>query len=568
MSDDKIYGLDLGTTNSCLSVLEDGRPRIVPIDGSGVVPSVVSLDGQNVVVGRRAWNRAAAFPEVTVKSVKRLMGGGQKVALGSREYRPEEISALILGYLAEEARRLEGLRVKRAVITVPAYFSDAQRRATLEAGELAGLKVERIVNEPTAAALFYDQIRLGGEEAVGPWKHALVYDLGGGTFDVSILRLSEIIEVLTSLGDTRLGGDDFDARLVSRLIGEIREQGGPDLSGFRPALARLGPVAERVKIELSERGTARVEETGIPVPSGRPVTLSTEISRSEFEGLTAHLLERTLDFVDQALAEARLQAGDIDRVILVGGMSRMPAVGLRLTGMFGGARMPAVDPDLSVALGAAVQGGLITGENLDQILLDVTAHTLSLAALSPSSRRLECEPVIPRNTPVPAVRSNLFRTISDGQKLVELKIYQGESRRPEDNILIGRTDLELTPAEAHCPIEVEYSYDLNGLVQVRAEQMGYSRRTALVIDSRNPQGLASQALELLDEGGEPAADQTPAGAGINFAIRKARSRLEKLAGPDRDILAGLLARYQAALAAEADDLDDLEDELLNFMDER
>jgi molecular chaperone DnaK len=576
---EKIYGIDLGTTNSCLSVLEDGKPRVIPIDDNGLTPSVVSLDGDTLLVGRRALNRAVAFPDDSVKSIKRLMGKNETVSLGGKEFSPEEISAKILGYLRDEANRLEGHNVQRAVITVPAYFSDSQRLATIEAGKQAGLTVERIVNEPTAAALFYDQLRVeaeGREIGGGRWKHALVYDLGGGTFDVSVLRLGEIIEVLASTGDTRLGGDDFDACLVNLLLEKIRENGGADLQGWRPAVARLSAAAEQAKIALSTKAQVLIEETHIPAPDGSSCTVSLQISRDEFEGLTEYLLDRTIDFVRKALDEARLRADDIDRIIPVGGMTRMPAVAERLEEMFSNAQIAIADPDLSVSLGAAIDGGIINGENVEQILLDVTAHTLSLAVLS-SDNQKECAPIIPRNTTIPAVRSRRFVTVVDNQEWVRLEVYQGEGLYPEDNVLIGVAELTLAQADAYCPVEVEYSYDLNGMIHMVAEQIGYSRRTEVEFDSRNPQVEWTQELDLFDidsddsdyEIDDDIDDEPDTGGhviGINFVIKRARTLLEKTEGENRKQLADLLGRYEKALAEDSADLDALEDDLLTFMD--
>ncbi|MDR3177288.1 MAG: Hsp70 family protein [Desulfovibrio sp.] len=576
----KIYGIDLGTTNSCISVLEDGKPRVIPVDDNGLVPSVVSLDGDKLVVGRRALNRAIAFPDDSVKSIKRLMGTNETVALGGQKFTPEEISAKILGYLRDEANRLEGHNVERAIITVPAYFSDSQRRATIEAGKQAGLTVERIINEPTAAALFYDQLRVEAEGRVlggGSWKHALVYDLGGGTFDVSILRLGEIIEVLASTGDTRLGGDDFDACLVNLLLEKIRENGGPDLQGYRPAMARLSAAAEQAKTALSAKAEVLVEEAYIPTPDGSPCTVSHTIQRNAFEGLTGYLLDRTIDFVRKALDEARLRTADIDRVIPVGGMTRMPAVAERLEEIFADAQIAVADPDRSVSLGAAIDGGIINGENVEQILLDVTAHTLSLAALSFPAGEEECVPVIPRNTTIPAVRSRRFATTVDNQKIVRLKAYQGEALYPEDNVLIGTTYLTLAKADAFCPIEVEYSYDLNGMIHMVAEQKGYSRRTEVEFDSRNPQIERTQELDFFDDGDSSAQggcgdekdnerDTAQAATGTNFVINRARALLERIEGENREQLVDLLGRYEKALFEDSAELDVLEDDLLAFMD--
>lgn len=503
-----IYGIDLGTTNSCLSVLENGRPRVIPVDDTGVVPSVISLDGGKILAGRKALNRSLAFPEFSCRSVKRLMGSETKVVLGKKEFRPEQISGHILGYLISEAKKLEGRSVKKAVITVPAYFSDAQRRATREAGQLAGLEVARLINEPTAAALFYDLVNVGDKASDSPvtdWKHALVYDLGGGTFDVSVLRLGDIIEILASTGDTNLGGDDFDSLIAGLLVESIQEHGGPDVSSYPPAMARIRFAAEEAKRKLSELGTVMVEEPSIPTGSGgATASLSMELTRTALETLTEKLIERTIDLVDDALKESRLIPRDIDRVILVGGMTRMPIITQELSKIFGNAQLPAVDPDLSVAHGAAVQGGIITGENPDQILVDVAAHSLSLVALDEDE--LKCTIIIPRNTAIPTKRARVFYTMVHNQEIVQLRIYQGESEDPGKNKLIGHKILHLAPAERQCPIEVEYSYDLNGIIHVVAKQRGYGRKVELEIDSRNPdlnsqQNLFSQDAHIKGVGG-------------------------------------------------------------------
>ncbi|MDR1508994.1 MAG: Hsp70 family protein [Synergistaceae bacterium] len=581
MSDSKIFGIDLGTTNSCISVLDNGAPRVIPADGNGVVPSVISVDGGEILVGRKAKNRAAAFPEQSVRSVKRRMGTGSRVSIGGKSYNPEDISAMILRYLCDEAMRLEGHKVSNVVITVPAYFSDAQRRATIEAGKMAGLTVERIINEPTAAALFYDHINIASGASAGLWKYALVYDLGGGTFDVSVLRMSEIIEVLASTGDTKLGGDDFDRCVVDRLLGAIAANGGADVSEFTPALARLSAIAEQAKMELSVKATVRIEEANIPTPDGHGCTLLTDVSRNDLEVWTSHLLERTVDFVRKALDEAKLHTRDIDKVLLVGGMTRMPVVTQRLTELFGDASMPAVDPDLSVAFGAAIQGGIINGENVEQILLDVTSHTLSLGALDIFSGMIKCAPIIPRNTQIPATRARLFWTVEDRQKIVELDVYQGESELPEENTCIGRTRLELAKAESHSPIEVEYSYDLNGIIHLTAEQKGFSKKVEVYFDSRNPEKEYSQELDddwpddldeldELDEPDEPDAPSTlkTSAPPVNFVTHRAKTLLDGMSpGPRKTSLADLLKRYESALVDDADDIDDIEDELLSAMDE-
>ncbi|MDR1621258.1 MAG: Hsp70 family protein [Synergistaceae bacterium] len=575
----KIYGIDLGTTNSCISVLKDGKPYTIPVDGNGIVPSVVSLDGSNLLVGRKAWNRAAAFPEQSIRSVKRLMGTTEKLKLGNKDYDPEDISAMILRYLCDEALRIEGHEVEKVVITVPAYFSDAQRRATMEAGKRAGLTVERIINEPTAAALFYDHVLASDGEPESKnsaealpkeaSQYALVYDLGGGTFDVSVLHMGEIIEVLASTGDTHLGGDDFDKRIVRHLLHEIKEKEKVDLEDYVPALARLNAVAERAKISLSEKASVRVEETRIPTPKGKSCTVSMEFSREEFEAMTEDFVDRTVASVEKAMEEAKLSPDKIGKVLLVGGMTRMPAIAARLEQIFGGARMPVVDPDLSVSNGASIQGGIISGENCEQILVDVTPHTLSLESLTYDYEQLECSPIIPRNTQIPVTRARTFATVSHHQRIAELKVYQGESRFPADNTLIGETYLELAPAEAHCPILVEYSYDLTGIVHLVAEQKGYSRKTEIRIDSRNPQLFSSQGLQEIEDGADDEDEEAEEQAiAINFVTQRARNLISKMQdGEKKNALAEALARYEKALVDDDSLVDEIEDELLALIEE-
>ncbi|MDR1873913.1 MAG: Hsp70 family protein [Synergistaceae bacterium] len=577
---EKIYGIDLGTTNSCISVLEGGKPVTIPVDGSGIVPSVVSLDGKNMLVGRKAWNRAAAFPRQSIRSVKRLMGTTEELTLGDKSYEPEDISAMILRYLCDEAHRIGGHEVERVVITVPAYFSDAQRRSTMEAGKRAGLTVERIINEPTAAALFYDHVRASSGDASAKdgsagGRYSLVYDLGGGTFDVSILQMGDIIEVLASTGDTHLGGDDFDNRIVTRILEQIREKDGLNLEDHLPALARLRAVAENAKIALSRKASVWIEETHIPAPRGKNCTVSMELSREAFEDLTEDLVERTITSVEQAMQEARLAPGQIGRVLLVGGMTRMPIIPARLEKIFGAAQMPAVDPDLSVANGAAIQGGIISGENCEQILVDVTPHTLSLKTLSYAGERLfDCVPIIPRNTQIPVTRARTFHTVVRHQELVQLQVYQGESPEPEGNTLIGMTDLKLAKAEANCPIIVEYSYDLNGIVHLVGEQKGYSRKTELRIDSRNPELFGSQDLTEIEDGEDEdesaEGNSEDAGSAVNFVTQRARTLIAGMeAGEARDLLSSLLVRYEEALRDGGDegDVDEIEDELLSLMED-
>jgi molecular chaperone DnaK len=583
---DKIYGIDLGTTNSCLSVL-DGQPKVIPIDGDGIVPSVVSYDGFQFLVGRRALNRAIAYPEQTARSIKRLMGTEEKVVLNDTSYSPEDISAMILSYLAKEGQKITGSEIRRVVITVPAYFSQAQRQATISAGEKANLIVERIINEPTAAALFYDLLNVGRKEEA-PWRHALVYDLGGGTFDASVLRMGEITEVLASTGDTHLGGDDFDALIVELLLERLRETHNVDLRDYRPAVARLTAAAEKAKITLSSRGTVLIEEAMIPGTT-KTYSLSMELSRSEFENRVSGLLDRSLEFTRKALDESGLKPGEIDRVLLVGGMSRMPAVAERLREIFGHAQMPVVDPDLSVANGAAVQGGLITGENAEQVLIDVTAHTLSV--LVNDNFNLRCSTIIPRNTPIPATRSQLYSTMIPNQAVGMVEVYQGESKLPKENQFIGSSPLNLARVATRTPIEIEFSYDLNGMIHVVAEQKGYNRRLELHLDSLHPSAPTKEMNEERsfwdvmgeddedeqdendygdDLANEPASDEDDSDQtkeAMNFVINRAKAILANLnPGEDKDRLSELLDRYVVALRQDLDDVDELEDELLELME--
>jgi molecular chaperone DnaK len=596
---EKIFGIDLGTTNSCLAVLED-KPRVIPIDGSGIVPSVVSFDRSSILVGRKALNRSMAFPEESVRSIKRLMGTSDKVNIGEQTFEPEKISSLILSYLRDEAKIIEGIDVKRVVITVPAYFSEAQRRATLKAGELAGLKVERIINEPTAAALFYDLLKVTthvGETSANQGGYSLVYDLGGGTFDVSILRMGDITEVLSSLGDTHLGGDDFDLCLATYLVETMELKNTKAFLNNRSSMARLLAIAEKVKIQLSTRGSSQIMETRIPGPDRSDYSLQLTVVISEFEALTEHLVNKTITLTEKALSEANLLPTDIERVLLVGGMTRMPVISRRLSAIFGKAQLPAVDPDLSVAKGAAVQGGIITGENYEQILVDVTAHTLSLMAND--FLVTKCVPIIPRNTPIPATRSQLFRTGVPNQKMGVLAVFQGESDLPKENEFVGASPFYLNSANSHSSIEVEFSYDHNGMIHLVAEQVGHKRKIAIDLDSRNPyseagtvtgwdtvpatfksasladddvdydENLLTQEYDDQDDDDDDFYPDEDESKQMNIVLKRAHILLAHLEeGEERAQLAELTNRYRKALLEDSENIDEFEDELLNFLESR
>ena len=575
---DQIFGIDLGTTNSCIARLHEGRPKAIAIEGSAVVPSVVSFDRDRVIVGRRALNRAVLYPEDTILSIKRSMGSEQPVIVQGKPYSPEAISSYILGYLKTEAEKACGLEVRRVVITVPAYFSDAQRRATKNAGEFAGLHVERIINEPTAAALFYEH--LGPETGREHEEYALVYDLGGGTFDVSVLHLGELSEVLASTGNTRLGGDDFDRKLMDLFLEHLQTRYHEDLRDYRPALARLRPAAESAKIDLSAQVYTQVEELLIPNEQNKQLDLNLELSRKDLEMLLQGYLDSTATEVDKALQEAGLESQDIDKVLLVGGSTRIPAVIRMLEETFGASRMPAVDPDLCVAKGAAIQGGIISGSHCHQVLIDVTSHTLSTEALvDKSTYSLACVPIIPRNTQIPVTRSELFATVSPGQEGIVVKVFQGESELAAANTLIGALDLSLVPAPANCPVVIEYSYDLNGIIHVKVEQKGYSRKREVDLDiHKQNQHFFEMKMDrdspddgFDDEEGAVDSEETMKfDKGItNFILQKARKLMDKITNESQKIrLQDLIQHYELALHKDDEDLvDEAEDALVDFMEE-
>ncbi|MFP4588085.1 MAG: Hsp70 family protein [Desulfohalobiaceae bacterium] len=574
-----IYGIDLGTTNSCISWLNQGIPEVISIQDSPLVPSVVSFEQQEVIVGQRAVNRAVLHPELTVSSVKRVMGMDQSFDIQGSIYTPEDISSYILSYLKSQAEEIQGQEVKDVVITVPAYFSDAQRRATQKAGQLAGLNVERIINEPTSAALFYTQV-LSSQVIDNTEKHVLVYDLGGGTFDVSVLRMGELTEVLASTGNTRLGGDDFDQALMERCLEEIMSTHGLDLRSYRPALARLRPAAEQAKIELSSQPFAIIEETLIPNPENKQVDLQLEISRPDFTEMIQPYLQTTREEMHRALSESGLQAREIDHVLLVGGSTRIPAVVSLLEEEFGSSRMPIVDPDLCVAKGAAIQGGIITGSHIHQVLVDVTSHTLSTGALvSPYDPRLECVPIISRNTQIPITRSEVFYTVAPNQEMIRATVYQGESREPEENTLIGTLDLSLAPSPGGSPIVIEYSYDLNGIIRVKVEQKGYSRKREVDLDSSKQN---QQFLELdmhgdwddldqdLEEDEQELQDNREQDKQVtNYILHKARGILDTCQDQgQKNTLKSLIQAYETALREEDEDaVDEAEEVLVDYLDE-
>lgn len=438
---DVIIGIDLGTTNSEVAVIRDGRVEVLEIDaGSRLLPSVVGLDdAKQLLVGQPARNQAPLYPERTIGSVKRRMGSDETIVLGEQAYSPQEISALILRRLKTVAENALGETVTSAVITVPAYFSDAQRQATREAGEIAGLEVARIINEPTAAALAY-------EADTNTSRKIMVYDLGGGTFDVSIVAMeADVVEVRASHGNNQLGGDDFDARIVEHLLSHLQQEHGVDARESTTAMARLQRAAENAKITLSSQPYVSIEEEYLLEHNGRPVNLSLELARTDYEAMIEAYVEETLDAVHTALSGADLTSSDLDEVLLVGGATRTPLVSERLEAELGIAPRGEIDPDLCVAAGAASQAAVIAGAPARTVLVDITPYTFGNSALGELNGRTygHCFiPIIRKNTPIPVTRSEAFYTAYDGQEAAELQIYQGEDADALNNTRIGQFRVE------------------------------------------------------------------------------------------------------------------------------
>ena len=471
----KIIGIDLGTTNSCAAVLEAGAPQIIPNpEGGRTTPSVVAFKKGERIVGEAAKRQALTNPD-TVSSIKRKMGTSEKVKLDGKKYTPEEISAMILGYIKDYAEAYLGEKVEKAVITVPAYFNDAQRQATKNAGKIAGLEVERIINEPTAAALSY-----GLEKDEG--QTILVYDLGGGTFDVSILELGDgVFEVKSTAGNNKLGGDDFDNRIIDYIVKEFKKENKVDLTDDNMAMQRLKEVAEKAKKDLSGMVSTQISAPFIAKDEdGEPLHLDMELTRAKFEDLISDLVESTIDPVKKALKDAKITKKDIDKVILVGGSTRVPLVYETVTKELGKEPSREVNPDEAVAMGAAIQGGVLTGDVNDIVLLDVTPLSLGLETLGGVMTTL-----IPRNTTIPTSKTEIFSTAADNQPAVDIHVLQGERSMAADNKTLGRFQLgNIPPAPRGVPqIEVTFDIDANGIVNVRAKDLGTNKEQSITITS-------------------------------------------------------------------------------------
>ncbi len=493
----KIIGIDLGTTNSCVAVLEGKEAKVIPnAEGGRTTPSVVAFKGDERLVGEVAKRQAITNPN-TISSIKRHIGTKYTEKVNDKAYKPEEISAMILQNLKATAESYLGQKVTDAVITVPAYFNDAQRQATKDAGKIAGLNVKRIINEPTAAALAYGLDKDGIEETI------LVYDLGGGTFDVSILELEDgTFQVISTAGDNHLGGDDFDHKIINWMVAEFKKEHGIDLSKDKMAMQRLKDSAEKAKKELSGTLNAQISLPFITSGDAGPVHMELSLSRAKFDEMTADLVEKTMQPVRQALKDAELTANDINKVILVGGSTRIPAVQTAIKKILNKDPHKGVNPDEVVASGAAIQGGVLSGDVNDVLLLDVTPLSLGIETLGGISTVL-----IERNTTIPTSKSQTFSTAADNQPAVDIHVLQGERKMAGDNKTLGRFQLgDIPPAPRGVPqIEVSFDIDANGIVSVKAKDLGTNKEKQITITSGG--GLSDSEIERMVKEAEENADR-------------------------------------------------------------
>ena len=552
----KIIGIDLGTTNSCVAVMEGGEPVVIPNpEGARTTPSVVAFqkDGQRVV-GQVAKRQAVANPDRMVSSIKRHMGSDYKVEIDGKKYSPQEISAMILAKLKSDAESYLGTKVTDAVITCPAYFTDSQRQATKDAGKIAGLNVLRIINEPTAAALAY------GLDKDSKNHKVMIYDLGGGTFDVSILEISDgVFEVLATNGNNMLGGDDFDKRIMDYLVDTFKTKEGVDLSKDKMAMQRLKEAAEKAKIELSGMTSTNINLPFITATAEGPKHLDVDLTRQKFDALTADLVEKTSEPMRLAMRDAGLSYSDIDKVILVGGSTRIPAVIEKVKQITGKEPFKGINPDECVAIGAAVQGGVLSGEVNDVVLLDVMPLSLGIETLGGVFTKL-----IDRNTTIPVKKSQVFSTAADNQTQVDIHILQGEREFAKDNKTLGRFELTgIPPAPRGVPqIEVTFDVDVNGIVHVTAKDLGTQKSTDITITSST--NLSEADIDKAVKEAEQYAEEDKKRKekvdnknkldGMIFSIEKSVNELgDKLSAEDKAQLEELLKSAKEDLASEDDD---------------
>ncbi|MCP3890071.1 MAG: Hsp70 family protein [Desulfobulbaceae bacterium] len=576
---EKILGIDLGTTNSEVALYENGTMTIIEGPDGKMLPSYVGLDdSDNLLVGGPAMNQFVLYPEKTIKSIKRLMGQTSPVPLGESSYLPQEISAMILRHLKNIAETSLGYPVHKAVITVPAFFSDSQRQATREAGQMAGLEVVKIINEPTAATLVYESNHKGA-------KRVLVYDLGGGTFDVSVVELQDdVIEVIASHGNNNLGGDDFDALIEKLLMTQIEEDGFSDIS--RQAQARIRRAAENAKKQLSNQPFALIEEEYLSERDGIPYNLSVELARHEYEEMITPLLDETLDSVHLVLKDAGLTSSGIDEILLVGGSTRTPLLQQRLEKVFGKAPRFELDPDLCVAAGAALQAAMISGEEIRAVLVDVTPYTFGTSAIGEIDGEFSLNmfvPVIKKNSPIPVTRSELFYTAADFQHTVEIKVYQGEAKNALENIEVGSFLVEgLSELPSKNEIIAKFSLDSNGILQVSAIEKVTGLEKSITIDNvitdENRDSLDQARDKIRQLFGEEeqenytaesieTGDSTSKNVGNSRKVQaealidKARSLFDTAGDDDREDMIDLIENIDQAL------VDDNENLLLELMEE-
>jgi len=557
MVKEKVLGIDLGTTNSCMSIMEAGKPIVIPnSEGARTTPSIVAFtkEGERLV-GSLAKRQAVTNPQRTIQSIKRDMGSARKVSIDGKDLSPQEISAMILQKLKIDAEAYLGEKITKAVVTVPAYFNDAQRQATKDAGQIAGLEVLRIINEPTASALAYG-IDKEADATV------LVYDLGGGTFDVSILTLGDgVFEVKSTAGNNHLGGDDFDKLVQDYLIEEFKKKEGIDLRNDPYAMQRLRDAAENAKIELSQRQTTNVNLAYITTDASGPKFLNIDLTRSKLEQLIGDLVESTLGPVKQALSDAKLEPKDIDHVLLVGGSTRVPLVQEAIRKLLGKEPDKGINPDECVALGAGIQGAVLTGETKDIVLLDVTPLTLGIETLGGIATKL-----IERNTTVPTRKSQIFSTAADGQTSVEIHVVQGERALAKDNFTLGKFQLTgIPPAPRGIPqIEVTFDIDSNGIIHVSAKDLGTGNQQAISI--KGDKKLSEEDIKkMMDAAKQFEADdkkkreeielRNQADTAIFTAEKMLKESGDKLEAEDKTKVEEGIAEVRKAL--EADNLDDV-----------